>query len=959
MRAEFRIGDASAEYTFYYADSEEELPVHGGTGAQAQVVEVTENTSDYTVTVKDVKSGEYYGVLKQEKDGVTYYSRVMKADADEQATDDFTYLTLAGRTSKMSLAGTGYSFGEYYGVADQPFGEDPFTGRLWGYENGYDHRTEEYHSDEFLGSARYATEGNVSKEIKYKYEVDFSVEYTVTVLFLDPWNISDRKMSIDVNGTKKTVTGTNKLTAVHIENVKGQRESGKLYITVNITASEGAGELPAVNLIAIQTAEQAEKVFGVEPVQTVVLEQGQLIADVLPKSVNLITSKGTVSTDDVVYTAADYTNGLEKGGGNVSVQGVADGKFPFTFSVATEDPSEDTYYYIDAGAMDPSTELAEKFELFRLTNPNLINDALDKYASADGWGRLGSASDYVEYWANYPEAMESVVEGKYPSEEPLGFKSVQYRLTGLPAGKYSVVVGVDVKTWGSRNRGIVVKMGDTELGTQADYNGPNEWTYPYEKTDAEPVVFKLYSIGTANPVLAYLIVKKEAEAGAPLSAPLLPAGISAVTTELTVRNTNTAGALLVLTDDSGRLIAEHLVTGAEADAGCVELSGLDLSGSDGLQAVLYKDGVVSGTTVAEFSTFALTAPRTEWSADPDVISVIPSGSNIKSIDYRDGEDGEWIGIKTKKFFRAPHNGTYYVRLVTTEGVETVKTVEVDHVDTVEMQVENDLTAWVDAEYILTLDFARSPREIVSVKISDGETERDITSTGTDKKFTYSVASEGTFTVTAKSDLGTTRTFEITGCRFETIPANLSYELCLQDGVYALEFSSESVGGVEYSYSLDGGEFQALYRTSVPLVKEGSYVYKSTNKAGKSATVNIVYAASFRQGAPISVSVERGDEEDRYSFTFLDGLENISLVRLDGAGGKIDIENNVAVITASGYYAVTAQKGDTLYITSVFVNREKTDEEGEDTGAIIGLAVATGIALIGFLGASVALWRKRR
>ena len=288
---------------------------------------------------------------------------------------------------------------------------------------------------------------------------------------------------------------------------------------------------------------------------------------------------------------------------------------------------------------------------------------------------------------------------------------------------------------------------------------------------------------------------------------------------------------------------------------------------------------------------------------------------------------------------------------------------VTHVDTVEMRVENDLTAWVDDDYVLTLDFTNSPGKIVSVKISDGTNEVDISASGVNNKFTHTITHEGNFTITAVSEVGTEKTFEITGCRFEKTPVNIQYGLKMENGVYTVDFSSESEGGVEYSYSVNGGAFNPLYQTAVPLVKDGTYIYKATNKAGKEAIVNVNYASSFKKDAPIQATVKQSKGINTYTFSFLEGLENIHFVRLDGNGGEVKIENNVAKVSESGSYAITAQKGDTLYVTSVFVNLNAAEEEGGNSGgnvgAIVGVTVATVAVTAGFLGAIMVLWRKKK
>lgn len=952
--AQFHLEDTTAEYTFYWANTEDKLPVNGGEGAQSRKLNgVSKNCS---LTIEDQTGDVYYGVLERKKGEKIYYSRVLKTTQTD-TENAFTYLTLAGRMDKLSLDGTGYSFGEYYGVADQAFGTDPFTGKQWGY-TGTAAETGEYNSNELLGSARYAN----TDTLTYRYEVEQGVKYSLMLAFLDPWGSATRSMELSVNGenTGMTITGTNELSMLYVEDVEGVLESNSCFITVTLRKTAGTSENPAVNLIAIQTAEQETEVFGVLPIDGVTLEQGELLSSVMPEEITLLTSRGERPTKDFTIDSVDYSDGLKQGGGSIVVRGLAEGRYPFEFTVVTQDKGEQIYYYIDAGALAPNDSLLVDFEILKSANPTLINtDAIDKYAEDENdWGRLNGSEYWTGYWENDYTAMESIVEGKFKTGTGAEGKThIQYRITDLPAGKYTVVVGVDVKTWGSKNRTVTFAMGEEILGTQSGYSGVNEWSYVYNKKDDGPVVFDAYTSGLLreNPVLSYVIIKTTAGNEERALTPSLPTGISQSQTEITVRNIDDAGTLLILTDDTGKLIAEHIVTSAESKAGRVLLAGLDLSGSTTLSAQQYKEGsLASAVAETQVVSLGVSAPRIEWSAEADVITVSPSGNNIASIAYR-YETGEWMEIKQKKFFRAERNGTYYIRLITTENVQIVEAIEVTCVDTVEMKVTNDLTAWTDEDMILSLDFSSSPLAMKSVTVSDGVNSVDVTSTGNGGVYTYTVKQNGTYIVTAVSELGTEKSFVVEVTTIDKAEAAIDYALSLEDGVLSVEFSTQSLGDVKFYYNVDGGEFRELYQAKVPLFREGVYIYKMTNMLGKEASVKIEYATSLANG-PVTASING----NKYTFTFADGLTNIRVARLDGTGGYVELDGNTVQLTEGGQYAVVAEQADgAVYIASFFVSAQSAgDSQNDGCGSVVHTTWGTSAVVLCLLGTLIVVWRKK-
>ena len=705
------------------------------------------------------------------------------------------------------------------------------------------------------------------------------------------------------------------------------------------------------------------------------IAQGELVSDHVPP-IYALTNRGVQLTTDYTIDQIDYSGAFTTGGGNIVVSGTVGGDIPFEYALATQDTGESVYYYIDAGALEPVASTIANFEALKQTNPNLINtDAVDKYAAGeDDWGRLNPESDVTEYWANDAAAITSIFEVRTNKEVNGVWRTpIEYRLTNLPAGEYTVEIGVDVKTWGSNRRDIYFSMweegaDEVVLGMQSGYNGANVWSYPYTKAGGEdvPVVFSAYTQGEnrANPVISYVIVKQVTretdDAGNALRAGTLtlPSNISATQTDLVVGGVESAGALIVLMDADGRLIAERKATAAEAEAQSITFTGLNLRGVGTLRAQQFVEGKLpSSNAELPISSFELSAPRIEWSAEADVITILPSGNNIASIEYRDGAEGDWIDIKASKFFRATHNGIYYVRMTTTSGFTITEVITVSRVDTLSMVVANDLTAWTNSDMQLRLDFSGSARAMQSVVVADGDQQTDITATGVDGVYTYTATHNGTYTVTAVSEGGTRQTFEVEVRTIDKEEASLDYALSVENGVYFVEFSTQSLGDVGYSYTYNGGEELVLNQSKVPLYRNGSYVYKMTNMLGDTAEVSIVSASVPGGDGAIGATVN-GSE---YSFTFADGLENVRLVRLDGSGGDVALNGNSATLSESGTYAAIAESGDTVYITTFFVAEQAAEAPAEETGCnstLSGAGIALGAVAVVAAGTLIIVWRKR-
>ncbi len=591
----------------------------------------------------------------------------------------------------------------------------------------------------------------------------------------------------------------------------------------------------------------------------------------------------------------------------------------------------ETYYYIDSGAINPSAGAQSAYDAVKNSNPTLINtDTLDRYAtSTDDWGRLNGESSFSEYWANEGNKMWSITEGKYVTGSGADKQiHIQYRLPSLPQGTYQVLVGCDSKTangWGSGNRGVTIKIGNTVLGTKAGgYTGENEWEFEYVKPDGATVIFDMYTSGenADNPLLSYIIINKvtvtqpEApEQGEKPSKPDMKVSAGTAGTRILVTNLQ-EGALLVLTSESGMLIEEHTVVKADVDNGyVVELS--NLKGIGSMFARQFKDGAISDSSIVELPNVNPSAPRLFWSADYDTITIDPKYNQIDRIAYRKGETGKWIDIKNTKFFRATENGTYYILLTTLDRLEIVEKIEITHVDKITMKIDNDLSKWTDEDLPISLDFTNSANAMQKVEIFDGQDTHDITGTFSSGKFTYVVTENGNFTVTATSTEGSVKTFDFAVSTIDRSVATLDCELVQVDGGIVAKLTTQSLGEVKYSYSANGGEFVQIYQTEFPVFKDGEYQFRLTNMVGKSVTVKVLFASDVANKNGVGLKVTEQSGQKTYSVQTSETLTNVKVVKLAGDDEEITVTDNKFVITDSGEYMFTAQKADGTIIAKNF------------------------------------------
>lgn len=934
LYAQYYITDSSASYKLYYATTAEQLPCNGGTTATS--VDLSSELGEHTYTNSSIPIADnYFAVIEKYSNGLKSYPTVLEGKVKEPITDDFVYFTGCGKTNKGSFAGTPGSFGQLYGVADQLFGTDPFSGMRWGLVSS---DVNEYNSDDIFTACRYSDVDTLA----YRYEVPSGSEsYSVCLGFKDPWQTADRIMDVYVNGVfKSTVNGTKSFTTAIADGIVGvyDEELDGYFITIELKRNAETSQKPAVNFIAIQDQEQQAVQLGLEQIPAISMVQGQSLTDRLPTQVTILDTKGSTTSDKLVFDEIYGADMLTAGGGTAVVYGHEKTTgMTFEINVGLSDPTVQVYYYIDFGATQLIGELQSVFEGIKSANKDtLINtDALDKmYESVDSWGRVGS--DYSEHWANDPDKLESVIESS---------SGIRYWLPGLPAGDYVVEIGVNIHGWNISSRSMNFKLGDVNLGSISNYNDKEILTFNYSKNDDSAVMFECTSSGSEKPLLAYMIIKKVSNASSEVEVetPELQGSVASTETTVTVSNL-TLGALLLLRDDCGNVLADKVVTSEDIDNGQITFTDLDLSNSARIEGVQFLDGKTSSIAVADVPQLSLTASRDYWSTDADVIKVSASSEmGIESISYKLGEDGEWIDIKDKKFIRATTNGIYYVKLVTKAGSEVIKQVEVTHVDVISVSVDNDLTQWVDQDVNLEISVG-SINNIVSVKAIVDGVEKDITATLSDGKYYLTVSQNCNVSIVAQTDKGGTKQLDFEVANIDKGGVTLNYQLNTQGGVAYVDMTAQSISGVTYWYSFNDGEFVLLNQPKVLLSANGVYTFKAQSQVGKTDTFTLNYS---------SVT------SDKVTFENVEGGVKVTvsggqLIRLDGDGQTIALDGNSAVLTQNGKYRVINTSDDTIEVFDFVVDSFKTDsvitgEVGQPTNLVwiwyVASAVLIAVAVV--------------
>jgi O-glycosyl hydrolase len=987
--AEYSLPSAAGSYKLYYASDAERLPVNGG---GAPYIQLAAKAGEAAVSAPASMDGaNFFAVIEYVNGNKITYSRVMKrAASDRGVTDDFVYATSGGRLSKGDYGGTPLSFGRNYGLADQAFGADPFTGRKWGYlETGVG----EYAGDDPLASCRYSD----TPTLTYKYEVEGgAAAHRVLMTFLDPWGAGGRAMSLWVNGEDcgLSVGDTSAFAYLYTEGVKGVYDArdGRYYITLQLRALSDKN--PAVNLITVQRGDQPVLPVGAVSSDGAV-EWGKPISDGLPKTARAVTTAGAVeyAGADVRWLPYDYSKAQQPNTTSTVTGEIVPLKLKFTASVTTFNAAEQVYYYVNAThASDPvnSAALAEFNGVKAANGGTMLNERPDRHYRAQngakpdgGWGLVHNGAsfdaDYGYYWMNEASKWQGVVEGKAAQDGTP--KTIRYWLPGLtPDETYTFEVGM-LDHWAAygAGRSFNFRNGASPSGNVAAYTengvqragadvpgyGNGNATYVFEMTaDASGAIdFRVVGTGTENPCLSWFTVKKTTEQanGAKPDKPSLPAVVSGGAAQVTVGNL-TEGAVLALTGDTAGkekslLLAERLVTAADAAAGSVTFTGLDLSNIAVLYARQYNGRAAGDAASADVPRLAHSAPRSYWDGRDDVITVdASSGVGVEGLFVRDGADGAWADIKAYKYFRAAHNGVYYLKLVTKSKFEVVKEIEITHVDRVSIRLDNDLSAWTNQNLTLKIDASDCSAGVRKIEVTDAGKTYDITRSYGGGRYLYTVTGNRAVSVRVTTEAGASGVFEYDITNIDKAAPALSAEYRNERGALRAFLTADApLSALTLSVIHKGAETEVLDGDYI-LSGDGEYIFRAVNAAGgETLKTARLYTGFENAPASMSMSEETSGGGAWLSFAFRWDTASAKLVRADGAGGVLALANGRARVTENGRYQLMTvnEKGETEIVSftvSVFAGSaggaaEEQSRPGAAAAVSAGAVFAAGGAAL--------------
>ncbi len=398
----------------------------------------TENVGVNTAVIKGLTNGTTYYI--QVEDSLGGISNLVTATPCVPE-GNLCYFVDAGASNITSLA-SDEQFGSYNSVLDQEYGEDPVSGRSWGY-TGSDSAAY------YTTSDRWTSVRECAAGMEYKFELPAGM-YNVIVAMKDPWNNGSRYTDIVINDQTKD-EGLVPSTGIF----KNYKTTLAADGTLSVKAVKGAGnsnQSPMISFIMIAEYNENDTTpMGV--IEQPLINTVSGVIPQFPKTVKAATLGGgtmdvpVVSWKDVTakqFEGAEYTT--------VSVSGKAAVKGKsYGVSQTVQIVPEDVQYFIDCNWVD-STQYAALDAAVALKN-----ETADKPYTAGSWGYLSSASGY--------DGNDSYSSGWYdPTDD-----KIQYKIP-VDAGAYTVAYGLN-DWWYEKNkkvRPIVLKayLDDSETAAE-------------------------------------------------------------------------------------------------------------------------------------------------------------------------------------------------------------------------------------------------------------------------------------------------------------------------------------------------------------------------------------------------------------------------------------------------------------------------------------------------------------
>ncbi len=365
---------------------------------------------------QSVTVADNMAVLKGLTNGTAYYIQVedsfgnlsnLVTGTPQAPEGKLLYFADAG-TENIYFPASDEKFGRFNTVLDQEYGQDPITGKNWGYVG----EGAAYYTD----ADRWTSVRERSEGVEYQFELPKG-DYNIIVAMKDPWNEKNRYTDIVINGKTKDTglvpgKGISKIYKVSME------EAGIASVKA-VKSSNNSDNNPMISYIMVSEYDP-DVVSELLPSASVTVDG---VIPRLPKTVKAQTVGGDFREEKVVWekvTAEDFKGSAFS---SVVVNGTAvfDGA-KYTVSHTVYIAPENIQYFVDCN-------WAESAQFAALKNAaSLKNEAADKEYEEGSWGYLMKASGY--------DAADSNNSGWY---DPVGGK-IQYKLP-MSAGNYAVTFG--------------------------------------------------------------------------------------------------------------------------------------------------------------------------------------------------------------------------------------------------------------------------------------------------------------------------------------------------------------------------------------------------------------------------------------------------------------------------------------------------------------------------------------
>ncbi len=825
-----------------------------------------------------------------------------------EAQSGLLYYVSVGNIMPKRYDGKFLPIGEYQSNLNQSFGTDLATGKEWGWSVSggatlnnfvYSRMGREepmaYNSDEQTGNG-----------VTFKFKVESADTNLRAVIGLaDPWGDDGRKTDILVNGiTEHTdvLAGNNSVKTFTVENVQPDEDG---YVTIRAEAK--ADKAVTVAFVLLERASSQTIVdFSLGQVD---VPYGDSIIDALPNKLSVTYSDGTNAEVDFKVDAFAYEDFNAPGVANMVSCSVGD----FEFKIKVLNKTEVTnYYFVDCG----NTKKTDYFDGFRLANPNLLNTVNDQRSTGEGVFGYYTADDGTDKAWNPWESWDDgdgdgeTIPGSQVMWTPVreGLNRAGYRFPNLPKGiTYEIVLGgycanehgdiiADVKVKDGENEYVQVKQISCARGTSY------EESFSYTKmTDGDLCVY-LDNTQVANSQwntfalpLAYILIRSgnSSSSGEAISTPTPdPAveGVTEETTELTVSNL-VVGNKLILADQNKNLIKDVKITATE-----MTVTGLDLHGVTTIELLQ-----INEKNQSRPSAF-VSVLNLDIVGNPDMWHVgwvaleakftLNSGFRKLTVSYTDSESvPHETDISKERYFVPTENGDYTFKLETAFG-SLEKTVTVDRVEQIGVEIENPLSAWSVDDYTMKIG-VNATQGVRKIEVIDGDSVSDVTEA---KAYTFDKNKKVTVKVT--STTGSVLLYEVNVTKIDKVAPELI--LNVENGNNLLAVNAEAFAASGTTLYLNGVK---LIKPYCVFDEEGDYTFKAVSGSGNitEKTISVKYSENLSKA---QLSKQEGN---RYSVIKTDKeIANISVSKGEQA---IAVENGAFEFTENGRYIVNVTYAD--------------------------------------------------